>query len=172
MPSVTPVTATGSISIDVYIDAYWSGLRTALNDLDTSLLTSLKAQATAQLGKYDTSSLSTDELYAVNALIVCIEAAGMSALSEWSEDRHYSQTVAKLNKPASIDPWIGEFNRKMARCRYSGEDGAKAARFAHKWRRPSVHLAPRLDQVPIPGIDSEASDLRPDDFEDMDMEGP
>ncbi len=96
----------------------------------------------------------------------------MSALDEWSEDRHYSQTVAKLNKPASVDPWIGELTRKLARCRYSGDDGSIAARYAVKYRRPSVHIAPRLDQNEIPGIDSEASDFRPDILEDMDMEGP
>jgi len=172
MPEVTPISDSGSIGIDVYIDAYWPGLRTALNDLDITLLTSLKAQATAQIANYDTASLSTDELYAVNALIVCIEAGGMAALSDWSEDRHYSQTVAKLNKPASVDPWIGEFNRKLARCRYSGDDGTIAARYAVKYRRPSPHIAPRLDQNDIPGIDSEASDFRPDTLEDMDMEGP
>jgi len=159
-------------TIDTYIEAYWPGLTAALAAISSDLMTSLKAQATSRIGLYDTSLLSSDDILAAKALVVCIEAGGMSALDEWSEDRYYSQTVAKLNKPASVDPWIGEFNRKMAVCRYSGEDGVKAARFAHKWRRPSVHLAPRLDQVPIPGIDSEASDLRPDDFEDMDMEGP
>jgi hypothetical protein len=105
--------------------------------------------------------------------MVCIEAGGMSALDEWSEDRHYSQAVLlKLGKPASVDPWIGELTRKLARCRYSGDDGTIAARYAVKYRRPSPHIAPRLDQNDIPGIDSEASDFRPDILEDMDMEGP
>jgi hypothetical protein len=161
-------------TIDTYIEAYWSGLTVALAALNDDLMTSLKAQAAAQVAKYDTSSLSSDELLAVRALMVCIEAGGMSALDEWSEDRHYSQTVnlAKVNKPASVDPWIGELTRKLARCRYSGDDGTIAARYAVKYRRPSVHIAPRLDQNEIPGIDSEASDFRPDILEDMDMEGP
>ena len=159
-------------TIDTYIEAYWSGLTAALAAISADLMTSLKAQATSQLANYDTSSLSADELLAVQALIVCIEAGGMSTLDEWSEDRHYSQTVAKLNKPASVDPWIGELTRKLARCRYSGDDGSIAARYAVKYRRPSVHIAPRLDQNEIPGIDSEASDFRPDTLEDMDMEGP
>ena len=160
-------------TIDTYIEAYWSGLTAALAALSADLMTSLKAQATSQLANYDTASLSADELLAVQALIVCIEAGGMSALDEYSEDRHYSQAVLlKLNKPASVDPWIGELTRKLARCRYSGDDGTIAARYAVKYRRPSVHIAPRLDQNEIPGIDSEASDFRPDILEDMDMEGP
>jgi len=161
-----------AVSVDTYIEAYWPGLTAALDALDEDIVTSLKAQATSIIALYDTSTLSDDELYAVNALQICIEAGGMAALDEWSEDRYYSQNVAKLNKPASIDPWVGEFNRKMARCRYSGGDGDKIARYKKKWRRPSVHLAPRLDQVPIRGIDTETSDSRPDDFEDMDFESP
>ena len=159
-------------TIDTYIEAYWSGLTAALAALSADLMTSLKAQATAQLANYDTASLSSDELLAVQALIVCIEAGGMSALDEWSEDRHLKQSVTKQNKSEKMDHWIGECDRKLARCRYSGDDGTMAARYAVKYRRPSVHIAPRLDQNDIPGIDSEASDFRPDILEDMDMEGP
>jgi len=67
-------------TIDTYIEAYWSGLTAALAAISADLMTSLKAQATSQLANYDTSSLSADELLAVQALIVCIEAGGMSAL--------------------------------------------------------------------------------------------
>lgn len=159
-------------TIDTYIEAYWPGLTVALAALSSDLLASLKSRADTRLGNYDTSSLNADDILAAKALVVCIEAGGLTSLNEWSEDRYWKQTVAKQNKPESVDNWIGEFNRLMENCRYTAEDGSIAARYAVKYRRPSAHLAPRLDQVPIPGIDSETSDLRPDDFEDMDMEGP
>jgi len=78
-------------TVTSYVSAYWSGLKAALDVVDTAIYTDLAANAAVTLELFDHSFLTTAQENQAQALLICIDAAGMPGIGGWSPERHYSK---------------------------------------------------------------------------------
>jgi hypothetical protein len=143
-----------SSSVDSWVSVYWSGLKAQMDLIDTSLYADLVADAAIHINDFDISTLTTAEKTRVQALMICIETAGMPGLAGWSQERHL--TGLKIadrtwKKDITNYDWaIGELCRilKITPKQYltivSQTD--RLSKYGTLYTTNSAYLAPDLDQ--------------------------
>jgi hypothetical protein len=158
---------TANVTVDGFLGAYWPGLSTELAALDAALLTALKAIATSELSYFSTDELTDDDKTQIQALIICREAAGMPAINGWEQGRYLTSLKIgnrTYQKKDDKDRWIGEIERKLAKCRDTRGDAKKIADYSVLVRRPGAHVAPSLDNVETRGLETQAYEYIPEEL--------
>jgi len=142
-----------TVAVDSWISAYWTGLRTKLDVIGSTLYTDLVDDAAVHINDFDISNLTAAEKVRVQALLVCVEAGGMPSLAGWSQERHLTglkiadRTVKK--DITNYDWAIGELCRilkitpKQYQTVVSNTD--RESRYTQVYTTSSIFLAPDLD---------------------------
>ncbi|MCK9458843.1 MAG: hypothetical protein M0R80_04325 [Proteobacteria bacterium] len=152
MTSITiPVTPVVVSSIDSYISAYWTGLRTSLDAINPSLYTDLVANAAVVLETFDHDFLTLSQINQAQALLVCINASEFLSIGGNSNDKYYSSWKVydrSLKKDIGMDPFTGAFCRllKITFKEYTSKTSAARSAIYIKTKSNSVYLAPSMDQ--------------------------
>lgn len=150
-----------------WVNVYWSGLKTQLDTLNSSLYTELASDAAADVTKYDTGHLTANQLVRLQALLVCVECGGMSGLGGWSQERHLmglkiADRTWKKDSQSPMDVWIGELCRllKITQKQFLTLSSSTRAAKYNLYKTNSVYLAPPLDNRPSLGKDYDLQDAR------------
>jgi len=150
-------------TVEHYIEAYFSGLKTNLDAIDSALYADLVANAAVNILNYDTSHLTTAQLNQAQALLVCIDGGGMASIPGFSNERHYKKLKIydrTWQNDDKIDGLIGEFCRllKITIKEYNSKTATS---------RAANYTKTRTNLVYLPGTDL---DQRARVFKDFDLE--
>jgi hypothetical protein len=142
-----------STSLLGWISAYWTGLKAKLDVIDPLIYADLAADAAVHVTDFDISNLTIPEKTRVQALLVCVEAAGMPSLAGWSQERHLTDLKIAdrtIKKGITNYDWaIGELCRilhitpKQYLTVVSNTD--RQSRYTKVYTTNSIYIAPDLD---------------------------
>jgi hypothetical protein len=150
---MTDTPGTTSASVVSWISAYWNGLKTKLDVIDPLIYPDLAADAAVHYKDYDIGGLTEAEKTRVQALLICVEAAGMPSLAGWSQERHLTHMKISdktIQKPITNYDWaIGELCRllriTLERYLTIRSNSDRSSRYTKVYTTNNAFLAPDLD---------------------------
>jgi hypothetical protein len=154
-------------TIDNYVSVYWSTLKASLDAIDEAIYDDLVANAAVTIELFDYSFLTAAQINQAQALLVCIDAGGMSSVAGFSQERHYNKLKIydrTWQNDEKIDNFIGEFCRllKITVKEYNSKTSATRSAIYTKTKSNSIFLSGDLDQRGKAFKDYELSDVATD----------
>lgn len=154
-------------TVEKYVAAYFPGLKTSLDAIDSALYTDLAANAAVTITYFDTSFLTTAQLNQGQALLICIDGAGIPSVAGWSMERHFSKRKIydqNWEKTEGLDLFIGEFCRVLhiTLKEFNAKTSTQRASIYSKSKTNSIYLSPALDGRAQVYKDFEVTDVRKD----------
>ena len=103
-------------TVEKYVSAYWSNLKSALDAIDSALYADLAANAAVTLELFDHSFLTTAQINQAQALLIAIDCSEMSSIPGFSQEKFFeSLKIADrtMRKSAGLDWAVGAFCRLL-----------------------------------------------------------
>ncbi len=150
-------------TVDHYVEAYFSGLKTNLDAIDSALYADLVANAAVNILNYNTGHLTTAQLNQAQALLVCIDAAEMPSVAGFSQEKFFDSLKIydrTMKKVSGLDWATGAFCRLLNITLKEFNSKSATSRAAN-------YTKTRTNLIYLPGTDL---DQRARVFKDFDLE--